>query len=65
MIRKMIEKKKIVVVGAGISGLGAAYKLRKLGLDCIVFEAGARAGGRVTADVVHGFYIDPVVSIKR
>ena len=43
--------------------MGAAYKLKKLGLDCIVFEAGARAGGRVTADVVHGFHIDTGANI--
>jgi monoamine oxidase len=35
------------VVGAGISGMAAAYRLRKAGSTVIVLEAGDRKGGRV------------------
>jgi monoamine oxidase len=38
---------KVVVVGAGISGLNAAYKLKKAGIPSQVFEATKRAGGRI------------------
>lgn len=38
---------RIVVLGAGIAGLAAAYELRKAGYDCVVLEAKGRAGGRV------------------
>ncbi len=34
-------------MGAGISGLACAYRLRQLGVQCRVFEAGDRAGGVV------------------
>ncbi|MDX3767886.1 FAD-dependent oxidoreductase [Streptomyces sp. AK08-01B] len=37
----------VVVLGAGMAGLTAAYELRKAGYDCHVLEAKARAGGRV------------------
>lgn len=37
--------KKIMIVGAGPSGLSAAYHLRKLGHQVTVFEAGPVAGG--------------------
>ncbi|MFT3918980.1 NAD(P)-binding protein [Cloacibacterium sp.] len=37
--------KKIMIVGAGPSGLSAAYHLRKLGHEVTIFEAGPVAGG--------------------
>lgn len=36
----------VVVVGAGLAGLGAAERLRALGRRCVVLEASARIGGR-------------------
>jgi monoamine oxidase len=38
---------RIAIVGAGIAGLHAAHVLAKGGLKAEVFEAGARAGGRI------------------
>jgi monoamine oxidase len=40
------KKTKIVILGAGISGLVAAYEMRKAGFDCTVLEARQRPGGR-------------------
>jgi monoamine oxidase len=40
-------KKKIIVAGAGITGLCCAYELMKLGHDVTVFEANGRYGGHV------------------
>ena len=37
---------KVVILGAGVSGLVAAYELSKAGYDCTVLEATDRAGGR-------------------
>lgn len=37
--------KSVAIVGAGLSGLSAAYHLLKLGYDCVVYEKGQEAGG--------------------
>ncbi len=37
---------KVVVLGAGVAGLSAAYELRKAGYECLVLEARDRVGGR-------------------
>ncbi|HVF68634.1 MAG TPA: NAD(P)/FAD-dependent oxidoreductase [Pyrinomonadaceae bacterium] len=39
--------KKVVVIGAGVAGLAAAYELTGAGHDVTVLEARGRAGGRV------------------
>ncbi len=41
------RKKTAVVIGAGFSGLAAAYKLKNAGWDVTVLEARGRIGGRV------------------
>jgi monoamine oxidase len=39
--------RRVVVLGAGLAGLGAAYNLMRHGYDVIVLEAQERPGGRV------------------
>jgi monoamine oxidase len=36
----------VAILGAGVSGLCAAYELERAGYDCTIFEASNRAGGR-------------------
>ncbi|MFT4202717.1 MAG: FAD-dependent oxidoreductase [Chitinophagaceae bacterium] len=39
--------KRVVILGAGLSGMVAAYELGRLGYDCTLLEARDRVGGRV------------------
>lgn len=47
-----------VVVGAGLSGLAAAYRLRQAGLDVTVLERLDRPGGRVQTIERDGYVVD-------
>ena len=48
----------VAVVGAGVSGLSAAYELEQRGVPYVLFERSARLGGVVRTDQVDGFTID-------
>jgi oxygen-dependent protoporphyrinogen oxidase len=49
---------KAVVVGSGLAGLTAAFRLREHGWQVKVLEAGNRVGGRVLGVTTDGFLID-------
>jgi oxygen-dependent protoporphyrinogen oxidase len=49
---------KILVVGAGIAGLSAAFRLQQAGYDVSVLESTSHVGGRMWTDEVDGFRID-------
>jgi monoamine oxidase len=53
------HRRSVVVLGAGISGLTAAYELSRKGYRVTVLEASHRAGGR-NLTVRHGDLIDEV-----
>ena len=48
-------KKDIVIIGAGITGLTAAYYLSKYNKDVIVLEKESRAGGVINTSKENGF----------
>lgn len=45
-----VSGRRVIVVGAGMAGLGAAAELMRLGADVLVLEARDRVGGRVCTD---------------
>jgi len=50
--------KRVVVIGAGISGLTIAYWLKKSGFDVTVLEKENRTGGSIITESTNGFLID-------
>lgn len=54
----MSKVRDATVIGAGISGLTCAYRLRTLGLDAVVIERSPSAGGVIKSDRIDGFLIE-------
>ena len=52
------DKQRVIVVGARMAGLVAAYDLRDNGCDVTVLEARNRVGGRMFTDRSLGAAID-------
>jgi monoamine oxidase len=54
------ERKRVVVLGAGVAGLVAAYELKALGHEVLVLEAQNRVGGRILTcrDFAPGLYAE-------
>ncbi|MCY4069621.1 MAG: protoporphyrinogen oxidase [Acidimicrobiaceae bacterium] len=48
----------MAVVGAGISGMAAAYELRSAGIETLLLEARARPGGKIDSTPVDGLTVD-------
>jgi len=54
----MPSQKKIVIIGAGISGLTTAYLLYKEGYDVVVLEQKEKVGGSIETVDANGFLFD-------
>ena len=54
----MQAHRHITVIGAGIAGLAAAWRLRERGCQVTVLERSERVGGRATSDQREGFCLD-------
>ena len=52
------DQREVVIIGAGITGLTAAYEVARLGAQPIVYEASARAGGLIHTEHADGFTIE-------
>jgi oxygen-dependent protoporphyrinogen oxidase len=47
-----------IIIGAGVSGLVAAHRLKKMGRDLLLVESGDRVGGVIQSSEVEGFLIE-------
>lgn len=56
----MVAERRVIVVGAGIAGLTAAFRLQQLGCSVLVLERSAPqdVGGRMASVAVNGYHID-------
>ncbi|MFP5372051.1 MAG: NAD(P)/FAD-dependent oxidoreductase [Actinomycetes bacterium] len=52
------ERAEVVVVGAGLAGLSAAWRLQRAGCDVHVVETSGHAGGRLATERIDGFVVD-------
>jgi protoporphyrinogen/coproporphyrinogen III oxidase len=49
---------RVAIIGAGMAGLSAAFRLREAGIEAVIFERGEAAGGRTKTVRQNGFTID-------
>ena len=49
---------KVAIIGGGISGLSAAWRLRQAGCEIVVFEADERIGGKIRSEQVDGYLVE-------
>jgi len=54
-----MPKTKIAIVGAGLAGAYAAYRLQRAGIDFDLFEARSRLGGRILSTDSSGLDLGP------
>jgi protoporphyrinogen/coproporphyrinogen III oxidase len=54
-VEKIIWMKSVAIIGAGITGLTAAFYLKRKGVPVTVYEAGGRAGGVIQSSRQNGF----------
>ncbi|MDD5154965.1 MAG: FAD-dependent oxidoreductase, partial [Candidatus Omnitrophica bacterium] len=53
-----MAKERVIVIGAGLAGLSAAWHLQKKGIDAMVFEKEPRVGGLCRSKNINGFIFD-------
>src|SRR5213594_2954656 len=49
---------EVLIIGAGISGLACAWRLKKLGIDTEIVEAATRPGGVIRTENINGYQIE-------
>ena len=54
----MQNHRAVIVIGAGISGLVCAYRLKRLGIDVLLIEENDRVGGVIQSEKIDGYLIE-------
>jgi oxygen-dependent protoporphyrinogen oxidase len=54
----MTTRAHVAIVGAGITGLTAAHRLRERGIDVTIFEADDAIGGRIQSEARDGYLLE-------
>ena len=55
MTEQNSERKQVAIIGAGITGLSAAYHLQQAGHCAVIFEHSSKIGGAIQSSVKDGF----------
>ena len=58
-----LHGRRVIVIGAGIAGLTAAFRLQKLGCEVTVLEQQPHPGGRMITKERQGYRIDVAASV--
>jgi protoporphyrinogen oxidase len=58
------NSESVVVLGAGISGISAAYHATQMGINAVAYEAAPRAGGLLDNFTVDGFRFDNAIHLS-
>lgn len=53
-----MSRKKIIILGAGLAGLSAAWHLQKKGVECLIFEKETEVGGLCRSRRINNFIFD-------
>src|SRR6202000_1021375 len=59
MRQEIPMKRRVVIVGGGLSGLYSARLLAASGMECVLLEARERLGGRILSVTAGGFDLGP------
>ncbi|MEI7516090.1 MAG: NAD(P)-binding protein [Betaproteobacteria bacterium] len=54
----------VVILGAGIAGISAAYHAKQMGIKAVAYEAAPRAGGLLDNFTIDGFRFDNAIHLS-
>lgn len=57
-MESVVEDKKVVIIGAGITGLAVSYFLKQEGIDSVIYEKAEKPGGLSKSFEIMGYYFD-------
>ena len=57
-MESMVEKKDVVIIGAGVAGLAASYYLKQAGIKSVIYEGSSSPGGLSKSFTIGDYYFD-------